>query len=67
MSFASAIYSGTVAHRRLRPKQHALKYRAFWMLFDLDELPALGKSLSLFAHNGFSLRSGAAGSRARHR
>ena len=31
------------------PKQHALKYRAFWMLFDLDELPSLGRSLKLFA------------------
>jgi DUF1365 family protein len=55
MSYASAIYSGTVAHRRLRPRQHALKYRAFWMLFDMDELPELGKSLRFFSHNGFSL------------
>ncbi len=55
MSVASAIYRGTVAHRRLRPRQHSLKYRAFWMLFDLDELPALGKSLRLFSHNGFNL------------
>jgi DUF1365 family protein len=55
MSFASAIYRGTVAHRRLRPKQHALKYRAFWMLFDLDELPLLGRSLKLFSHNRFNL------------
>jgi hypothetical protein len=57
MSFASAIYRGTVAHRRLRPRQHALKYRAFWMLFDLDELPTLGGSLKLFSHNGFNLFS----------
>jgi len=37
MTTASAIHRGTVAHRRLRPRQHALKYRAFWMLFDLGE------------------------------
>jgi DUF1365 family protein len=55
--FASALYSGTVAHKRLRPKVHALKYRAFWMLFDLDELPALGKAFRLFGHNRFSLFS----------
>jgi DUF1365 family protein len=52
---ASAIYRGTVAHRRLRPRQHALKYSAFWMLFDLDELPSLGRSLTLFSYNRFNL------------
>jgi DUF1365 family protein len=57
MSIASAIYRGTVAHRRLRPKAHFLKYRAFWLLFDLDELPKLGRSLRLFSHNRFNLFS----------
>jgi DUF1365 family protein len=57
MITASAIYRGTVAHRRLRPRQHALKYRAFWMLFDLDELPPLSGSLKLFSHNRFNLFS----------
>jgi DUF1365 family protein len=55
--WASALYSGKVAHKRLRPKVHALKYRAFWMLFDLDELPTLSRSLRLFGHNSFSLLS----------
>lgn len=53
----SAIYCGTVAHKRLRPKVHALKYRAFWMLFDLDELPGLSRSRKLFAYNRFGLFS----------
>ena len=57
MSFASAIYSGTVAHRRLRPKMHFLKYRAFWMLFDLDELPVLDRTFKRFSHNHFNLFS----------
>ena len=57
MTTASAIYRGTVAHRRLRPRQHALKYRAFWMLFDLEELPHLGRSLKLFSYNRFNLFS----------
>jgi DUF1365 family protein len=53
----SALYCGIVAHKRVRPRVHALKYRAFWMLFDLDELPALGKSFRLFGYNRFSLFS----------
>jgi DUF1365 family protein len=57
MSFVSAIYSGTVAHRRLRPRMHFLKYRAFWMLFDLDELPSLDRSLKRFSYNRFNLFS----------
>ena len=47
----SAIYEGWVMHRRLRPKAHRFKYRVFAMLLDLDELPALDRKLSLFAHN----------------
>ena len=57
MSLASAIYSGTVAHRRLRPRMHFLKYRAFWMLLDLDELPTLDRSFRRFSHNRFNLFS----------
>jgi len=57
MTIASAIYRGTVAHRRLRPRQHSLKYRAFWMLFDLDELPALDRSCKRFSHNRLNLFS----------
>lgn len=37
----SAIYTGLVAHRRLRPKVHSLRYRVFCLLLDLDELPDL--------------------------
>ena len=38
---ASALYIGTVAHKRLRPKAHKLRYRVFSLLLDLDELPGL--------------------------
>jgi DUF1365 family protein len=51
MSFASALYTGTVMHARLRPKQHRLSYKVFSLLLDLDELPALDRSLRLFGHN----------------
>jgi DUF1365 family protein len=38
-------------HRRITPRHHRFKYRVFAMLLELDELPALGRSLSLFKHN----------------
>jgi DUF1365 family protein len=44
-----------VMHRRLRPKVHQFRYRAFWLLIDLDELPELTKRLRLFSHNRFNL------------
>lgn len=37
----SAIYQGTVRHRRATPVPHAFRYRIFMMYLDLDELPAL--------------------------
>jgi DUF1365 family protein len=47
-------------HRRLRPRVHRFRYRAFWCLFNLDELPELSRRLRLFSHdrgNLFSLRT----------
>ncbi|MGH7613475.1 MAG: DUF1365 domain-containing protein [Gemmatimonadales bacterium] len=35
----SAIYTGLVRHRRLRPHPHAFRYRVFMMYLDLHELP----------------------------
>jgi DUF1365 family protein len=52
---ASALYFGTVLHRRLRPRVHKLRYRLFWMLFDLDELPELPKQSVLFSYNRFNI------------
>lgn len=51
MKLASAIYTGHVLHVRHRPRQHKLRYGVFSLLLDLDELPALDRSLSLFGHN----------------
>ena len=51
----SALYVGAVMHRRLRPRVHQFRYRAFWLLIDLDELPALTARLRLFSHNRFNL------------
>jgi len=57
MALVSALYTGAVMHRRLRPKRHKLRYRIFSMLIDLDEAPALGARLRLFSHNRFNLFS----------
>ena len=48
---------GEVTHRRLRPRKHALRYRTYALLLDLDELPALDRRLRLFSHNAFNLFS----------
>lgn len=41
----SAIYCGSVMHRRLRPKKHYLRYGVFYLLLDLDELSDLNVRL----------------------
>ncbi|HWK96858.1 MAG TPA: DUF1365 family protein [Pseudolabrys sp.] len=53
----SALYVGSVMHRRLSPRRHCLRYRAFWMLIDLDEAGDLDRRLSLFSRNRFNLFS----------
>jgi DUF1365 family protein len=53
----SALYVGIVAHRRLRPRRHALRYRTFALLLDLEEIPDLAARLRLFSHNKFNLFS----------
>ncbi|MSP03059.1 MAG: DUF1365 family protein, partial [Acetobacteraceae bacterium] len=55
--YASALYEGTVAHRRTRPKAHRLRYRVFSLLLDLDEIPALCARLRLLSHRRFNLFS----------
>jgi DUF1365 family protein len=44
----SAIYCGSVMHRRLRPKRHRLRYSIFYLLLDLDELPVMAGRFGLF-------------------
>ncbi|HEY5795907.1 MAG TPA: DUF1365 family protein [Bosea sp. (in: a-proteobacteria)] len=55
MSAQSALYVGRVRHHRFRPKPHALAYRVFWMLLDLDEIDALAERSRLFSRNRFNL------------
>ena len=57
MAFNSALYVGSVVHRRLRPKAHHLRYRVFSLLIDIDELPKLARALTLFSVGRFNLFS----------
>ncbi|CTQ53374.1 hypothetical protein LP7551_01896 [Roseibium album] len=54
---ANALYSGTVAHKRMRPVSHSLRYRVFALLFDCRTLETLGGKLRLFSYNRFNLFS----------
>src|SRR4051812_17364575 len=53
----SALYTGWVMHRRLRPRRHQFRYRVFSLLVELDELSLLDRKLKLFAWNRFGLFS----------
>ena len=57
MTRRSAVYAGSVMHRRFSPRQHHFRYRAFWFLLDLDELPELAQSTRLFSYNRLNLFS----------
>jgi len=52
---ASALYAGSVFHRRVKPRAHLLRHSLFQMLFDIDELDTLDARLKLFSRGGFNL------------
>lgn len=52
---ASALYVGSVAHVRLRPVRHRLRYRAITLLLDLDEVEELSDRLRWFSAERFNL------------
>jgi len=53
----SALFSGQVYHKRLRPAMHVLRYRVFTLLLSLDEIDVLEKRLWLFSRNRWNLFS----------
>ncbi|MEX0347317.1 MAG: DUF1365 domain-containing protein [Rhizobiaceae bacterium] len=58
MSFPKpALFSGTVLHRRVFPKWHSLRYRAFSVLLDLDHIGSFANSCRLFSHNRWNILS----------
>jgi DUF1365 family protein len=54
---SSALYAGTVMHRRIKPRAHRLKYRMFSLLIDLDDCNSLASRLKFFSRNRFNLFS----------
>ena len=46
----SAIYEGSVRHRRFRPRPNMFQYRLFFMFLDLKELPTLFDSHPLWSY-----------------
>jgi len=53
----SALYHGWVTHHRSRPVTHALRYRIFMLLLDLDEAPALARDLRGFGFDSAGVLS----------
>ena len=53
----SSIYTGTVIHKRFKPKKHSFNYKVFSLLIDLSELDILDKNLKLFSYNKFNIIS----------
>lgn len=53
----AAIYAGRVVHKRLRPVPHALDYKVFSFLVDVDALAETAGRLRWFSHNRFNVFS----------
>ncbi len=51
MNPISAIWVGTVVHKRLRPKQHSLRYSVFSLLLDVDRIDETARGCRLFSRN----------------
>ena len=53
----SYIYTGTVIHKRFKPKIHSFNYKVFSLLIDLSELDLMHQKLKLFSYNKFNIVS----------
>jgi DUF1365 family protein len=51
----SAIYEGTIRHRRLKPRKNDFEYRMFMMFLDLAELPRVFEKSPLWSLERFNL------------
>ena len=51
MSMHSALYVGNVMHERFFPRRHRMSYGVWYLLADLDELPALDRRVPGFGLN----------------
>lgn len=57
MTSEGAIYAGVVVHKRLRPKPHALAYRVFSLMLDVDGIDDVARRCIFFSRNRFNLVS----------
>lgn len=55
MTYDAALYTGVVTHHRHAPKVHALRYRIYSMLLDLDRADEVARRCRLFSRNRFNL------------
>jgi len=53
----SYIYTGTVIHKRFKPKIQVFNYNIFSLLIDLSEIDLLNKTLKIFSYNKFNIIS----------
>ena len=53
----SYIYTGTVTHKRFKPKVHSFNYSVFSLLIDLSELDLMNNNLRIFSYNKFNIIS----------
>ena len=53
----SYIYTGTVIHKRFKPKVHSFNYSVFSLLIDLSELDLMNNNLGIFSYNKFNIVS----------
>jgi len=53
----SYIYTGTVIHKRFKPKIQDFSYNVFSLLIDLSEIDLLHKTLKIFSYNKFNIIS----------
>lgn len=53
----SYIYTGTVIHKRFKPKIHSFNYKVFSLLIDLSELDLMHQKLKLFSYEKFNIIS----------
>lgn len=53
----SALYRGTVRHRRREPTGNAFRYGVYQTLLNLDEIPKLAAEIPFFGHNRFNITS----------
>jgi DUF1365 family protein len=54
---SSALYVGSIRHRRHRPQPNAFRYRTYYALIDLDELPRLDRELPGFGYRRAAVTS----------